>query len=195
MTKTKKAEPTAAAGDFTNLINLMSVLAEASTRMTQLTAETQSDFLDLVDGHKPEYAALQETIMRTEEALELAARQHPEWFVDAKTIKTPFGTVSFRTSTKLEIPNEELTIVLIEQRIAAEQAQAAELGAGESASAALLRQTTSLNLEALEQLEDAELQRLRIARVRNDSFRATPLKLDLGKAVKAAAGKGEGVLA
>lgn len=191
----KKSEPVItdpAKTDFANLVNLMAVFAEATTRMGELENSAQSGFIDLVDESKETYSELQQAIMEAESSLEIIARKHPEWFADSKTVKTPFGSVSFRSTTKLKVTNEELTIVLIEQRIAKE-----DLGSEEPPSAKLLRHTTALNLEALEQLSDDELSSLRVSRVTSDSFTAKPLKVDLGKAVKSAAEKTktEGVLA
>ena len=81
--------------------------------------------------------------------------------------------MSVRKTTKLEIPNEEATILLIKQRFDGEKA------------ADFVRSAEALDLEALEKLDDRELKALRIKRVTDDSISLREAKIDLGKAVKA----------
>jgi hypothetical protein len=102
---------------------------------------------------------------------------HPEWFQDKKSIKTPYGSVGFRSTTSLDVPNEEASIILIEQLCKDDE------------KAQYLRKETTLNREALELLSDAELRQFRIKRLKEESCTVKPLKLDLGKAVKEAAEK------
>jgi hypothetical protein len=97
--------------------------------------------------------------------------KHPDWFAKTKTLKTPYGTVASRTSTKLEIPSEEVTIALLEARGAEAEPY--------------LRTRKFLSVESLETLDDLELARLKLRRVTSERITVTPAKLDLGKAVKA----------
>ncbi len=166
--------------DFANLVNVMSVYAEAKARLAALENEAQSAFIDLVDERKSDYAAFQQKISETELAIEVIARANPDWFRESKTVKTPFGSVSLRKTTSLNVANEELTIVLIEQRIAEELAAQAE-----APSEAFLRTRKELDLEALEKLDDADLKRLRITRTSTENCTIKTAKVDLGKAVKA----------
>jgi hypothetical protein len=87
----------------------------------------------------------------------------------------PYGTVGFRTATKLDVPNEELTIALLERYTDAD---------------IYLRSRKFLNLEALETLSDSKLLDLKIQRITADKLTVTPAKIDLGKAVKKAAEAG-----
>ncbi len=176
-----------ASADFKNMVDLLSVFSEATNRLDELEAEVNKDQLEVVDEHKAEYAKLQEKLTEAESALELIARKHPDWFVAKKTIKTPYGAISLKDNPpKLDAPNAEVSILLIEQK--AEADEAARPGTGLSPLRRFLRQHTELNLEALAELTDGELTDLRIKRTKSDTFKVAPARLDLGKAVKEAAG-------
>lgn len=172
-----KIDSTAEAHDYKNLVDLLAVYSEASNRMLSLQAGIQEQYLELIDGAKDEYATLQSKLGDAEQALEALSVAHPEWFPEKKkSIKTPYGIVKLTATTKLDAPNEEVSILLIQQ-------------AGEEAAEKFLRIHTELNIEALEALPDAELKPFRIKRVKDQSFSVTPAKLDMGKAVKEALGE------
>lgn len=160
----------AAAAEFKNLVDLMAIISEGSARMAELENSLQQDYLDLVDARRKDYASLQFTMGQAESAIEVLARTNPSWFEKAKTVKTPYGSVSLRTSKKLDVKNEEVSIVLLEQ-----------LGQD---GLPFIRTQKALNLEALEKLDDSELERLRIRRVTTERLNIKPAKVDLGKAVK-----------
>lgn len=160
---------------YKNLIDLMAIHAEATARLEAIKAEVQSAFLDLVDEHRKEYAELQAKVTETETAIEHIARAHPTWFESARSIKTPYGQVKFHSSKKLDIPNEEASVLLIQGKCTEEEQER------------YLRIEVTLNVEALEKLTDAQLAQFRINRVANDNFSLKPGTIDLGKAVKQAA--------
>jgi hypothetical protein len=160
---------------YSNLVDLMSIHSEATSRIAELENDLQQAWLDLVDARRADYSKLQEAVATTAEGIEMIARLNPQWFTDAKTLKTPYGSVAFRTTTKLEVKNEEVTILLIQQ-----------MGVDGDI---FLRQKTELNLDALAHLDDADLKPLRVKRVTAESCTVKPSKVDLGKAVKAAAQK------
>jgi hypothetical protein len=173
--------------DFKNLVDLLAVFSEATNRLDDLSVDVNQSIIELVDEHKAEYASLQQKLVEAEGALEILARRHPDWFVAKKTIKTPYGSVSLKDNPpKLDAPNAEVSIVLIEAEIKAEEATRPGIV---SPKRKLLRQHTELNLEALGQLNDAELAAYRITRTQSDTFGVKAAKLDLGKAVKEAAAK------
>lgn len=180
--KTQKNTKNATADEATgykNLVDLMAIYNESSTRMDELENDLQMAWLDLVDARRNDYAELQEAVAGSSAAIETLATLNRQWFADSKTLKTPYGSVSFRTATKLEVKNEEVTILLIEQM-------------GEDA-AIFLRLKKELNLEAMEHLDDADLKDMRVRRVTTESCTVKAARVDLGKAVKAAAqaaGKG-----
>ena len=158
---------------YANFVNLQAVHSEASARLSEMENDLQQKWLSLVDEHRKDYARLQQAAADAEEGIEYLASVNPQWFVKARTIKTPYGKVQFRKTTKLEVKNPELSVVLLKQ-----------LGQD---SLPFLVVKEELNLEALEKLTDQELERLKIKRITTDSCTVTPIKIDLGKAVKAAA--------
>jgi Bacteriophage Mu Gam like protein len=164
--------PVADAKDFKNLVDLMAIMAEGTARMGELENGLQQDWLDLVDARRKDYAALQFALGNAEESIETLALSNPQWFEKVKTLKTPYGTVAFRRTSKLEVKNEEVSLLLLEQM-------------GEEG-LPFIRTAKALNLEILEKLDDSELKRLRIKRVSSESCTIKPTKVDLGKAVKAA---------
>jgi hypothetical protein len=176
MPKTQTDQP--ASEDFSNMVNLLAVYSEASNRLDELQALANGSLLELIDAHKTEYADLQHTLTESETALEVIALRHPEWFAkDKRSIKTPYGTVKFHASSKLEIKNEEVTLLLLD-KLAAENKQFKR--------ADYVREKEELNLEALEKLDEATLKKLRIERVPNDNFSVVAAKVNMGKAVKEA---------
>ena len=197
MTKTKLKVPSnISESDFANLVNLMSIYSAASHELAELETEINKDILEKVDEKKQRYAELQEAFSKAEEALELVALAHPEWFAVKQSLNTPYGSVKFHRSTSLEASNEEASILLIKQEIEhlAEQLLDPKLSNEKRAlleeryagikNAIRLRE--ELDLEVLAKLNDTELNRFRIVRNSQNNFSAKPLKLDMGKAVKAA---------
>lgn len=166
------------AAQYKNLIDLMAIFAEASARMGELENDLHQAWIDLVDTRRKDYASLQFTVGQTEQAIRDLAEMNPQWFAKARTLKTPYGTVGFRKGSKLEVKNEEVSIVLLEQ-----------LGQD---GLPFLKTVKTLVLEALEKLDDQELERLRIKRVETESCTIKAAKPDLGKAVAAAAKEAEG---
>lgn len=170
---TTTTTPTADPAAYKNLVDLMAIHCEATARMSELENDLQQCWLDLVDARRKDYAELQGILGNTESAIEEAAILNPQWFAKAKSLKTPYGTVAFRKASKLEVKNEEVSLLLLEQ-----------LGQD---GLPFVRTVKALNLEALEKLDDSELERLRIRRITTETCKITPAKVDLGKAVKAAA--------
>jgi len=163
------------------MVNLLAVYSEASNRLDELEASANGSLLELIDAHKTEYAQLQHTLAQTETALEVIALSHPDWFSEKRrSIKTPYGTVKFHASIKLEVKNEEVTLLLLD-KLAQENPEFKRVD--------YVRAHEELNIEALEKLDDATLKKLRIDRVPNDNFSVVAAKVDMGKAVKEAVAK------
>jgi hypothetical protein len=158
-----------------DLVDALAILSEANTRLVKLQATINDAFLDSIDEHRKEYTALQESIEKATETAITIARMHPEWFADSKTIETLYGSVQSRSTTKLEVANEAVTIQLLQQ-----------LG---PSSAPFLRTTVTLNLEALNILPDDELKRIRVERVKSESITVKTTAPKLGKSVNAATKK------
>lgn len=173
MSKTDTNKQVADAADYKNLIDLMAIYAEAVSRMDELENDLNQAWLDLVDARRKDYASLQFHIGQAETSIRDLAEMNPQWFAKARSLKTPYGTVAFRSGSKLEVKNEEASIILLEQ-----------LG---TEGLPFIKMEKKLILEALEKLSDSELERLRIKRVATESCNIKPAKIDMGKAVAAAA--------
>ena len=159
------------ATDYTELTTALEQYTSVSTALACIEAEFQNAITELIgDCFRNDFAALQAELSEVESHIETMAIRHPEWFAKTKTLKTPFGSVASRSTTKLDVPNEEATIALLELR-------------GEAAKP-FLRQRTYLSLEALEALDDGELKRLKVNRVTTDKITISAAKVDLGKALK-----------
>lgn len=160
--------------DYQQLLDNMSCLAASTIAMAELQAEVDQEMLDQNDQRRDHYADLQTSIADFTAAIERLCRSHPEWFLDSQSLKTPFGTAKFRASTALEVPDEAMSIILLEK--------AAE---NDPSLALAVKTTKALNREVLEKLDDTELKRFRIRRIDTNGFSVKPAKVDLGKAVSA----------
>lgn len=172
--------------DYKNLIDLLAVYSEVTTRLAELEVETNKAFLDLVDDTKADYATLQEALTATETALKDLALLHPEWFAgDSKTVKTPFGQVHSHKTTSHEAPDPVSAIA----RIKAAQARAIKAGNEVLATqlGALIRVEEKLNFDALGEVDVDDLARFGIVRKTEESVTIKAQKVSLGQAVKAAA--------
>jgi ribosomal protein L31 len=163
--------------EYKNLVDLQAVHAEATRQIAEITTRVQESYLEIVDGVRDEYALAQSAITETEAALEIIARKHPEWFSEKRSVKTPYGVVKFHKSTSLQIDSEELTILLIKSEFIEPDLYIVE--------------SEKLNLEALEDVPDEELKRIRVTRIVTDNFSVKAATIDLGKAVKKAEEKAE----
>lgn len=172
--------------DFQDLIDLLALYTEANNRLQALEADANAQLIDILDELRADYAKNQEALTKAETAMEEIALKNKGWFETKKTIKTPFGTVSFKSSTSLEASNEEASIVRI--RLAAEKLFPGngpeEIAAREEYFGRFIRTREALNLEALSELDDASLKTLGVKRVHSENFSAKPATIDLGKAVK-----------
>ena len=177
MTKQRRTtDEQPASPDFQEVVNLLAVFTEAANRLADIEAAANEEFAGIIDEYKKDYAQAQEASVKSEAALETICRGHPEWFVTARSIKTPYGKVQFHRGTKLVIDNEEATCRLIRATLP-------------DLAASLIRSVEEPDKEALEVLGDEQLAALMVRRVVDDSFSATPARVDFGKAVKEAAEK------
>lgn len=186
-TRTKTAKPAKTAAiveaatpispDFADVVNHLALLSETTTRLSEIEAQANAALLELVNEHKAEYAQLQEAALHAETTLETLCRKHPEWFASVRTLKTPYGKVSFRTGTSLEVKDDEATVKLLRAVL------------GETRAPDFIRSVEVPNLEALEALDDSELARFMVKRVSADKFTASPARVDFGKAISAAVAK------
>lgn len=164
---------TAQQDDYQKLTENLGRYTKLANRLAEIEAGFQLAITELIaDCYKDDFAELQSELSDVEAAIETLAIRHPEWFAKVKTIKTPFGSVASRSTTKIEVSNEEATIALLETR-------------GDEGKP-FLRERKYLSIESLEALDDGELKRLKLKRVTTEKITISPAKVDLGKAVKKA---------
>lgn len=168
--RTTEAQPDSP--EFKNVIDLLAVLTESSNRLADIEAAANEEFQEIIDEFKDDYAKAQLAATQAEAALEAACRAHPEWFTSARSIKTPWGKVSFRKTSRIEVQNEEATIRLLRHVLEPDEADD------------YITTVAKLNIEAMENLSEDVLREVMARRVNGDSFSATPAKIDFGKAVK-----------
>jgi len=162
--------------DYTKLTESLEQYTRLSNKNAEMEASFQRAITELIaECYKEDFSRLQQELADVEGRIELLAIRHPEWFAKTKTLKTPFGTVASRSTTKIEVPNEEATIALLEVR-------------GEEGEP-FLRTRKYLSIESLEALDDGELSRLKARRVTTEKITISPAKVDLGKAVQKATAK------
>lgn len=164
--------------DFRQLVGLLQIYSEASASLDAIEAQAAKEYLAVITRHKDDYACLQAVLTGTEKVAEDICRAHPEWFTEKKGLKTPFGTAKLTRTTKLEVDDEQESLLLLHR----------EAGRDKKFPVAnFVREVLALNREALEQLGDYDLQKFKVARRTEQSFTITPAKVDMGKAVKEAA--------
>lgn len=184
----KTIAPTPDSPDFLAVVNELDILSQATTGLAEIEASANGKLLELITEYKKDYAKFQLAATLAETNLEHLCRKHPEWFVSAKSITTPYGKVSFHRSTKLVIKDAEATVRLIKAQAALSQSQRAVQGTGAVFEAATYINTVEVpNVEALEKLDDHELDTFMVKRERADNFKATPTGVNFGKAVTEAA--------
>lgn len=170
-------ETVKASADFKELIELLSLVSQASNKLGTMEAETNKSVHEMLEGKMPEFTLLQGTLTEAENKIKEICVRHPGWFSVKKTLATPYGSVKSHSSTVLETENEEVSIVLLERE--------AEINK-EFKPENYIRQKKQLNLEGLESMTDTELARFRIKRVPKETINVKPAKLDMGKAVEEA---------
>lgn len=173
----KQPDPIPPSPDFQEVVNLLAVFSQAANVLRQIEADANGELLELIDELKADYAAAQEAATRAESALETVCRAHPEWFQSARSIKTPYGKVSFHKGTRIEFDNAEATCRLLRHVLEPDEADD------------YIRRVEEPDKEAMAALTDEVLKAVMARRVPEDSFSVTAAKVDFGKAVKEAAEK------
>lgn len=175
--------------DYKALVDLLSVLTEATNQMAELKLTADNALLETFDDLRPDFARLQQTITDTESALKDIALRNPAWFAERRTIKTPYGEISIRRSCALEIPNEEATIIKI--RLEAQKLypgkDPASVAERAEFTAKYIRLVEEIDKEALEKTNDIFLDLIGVKRNPKENFSCKPASVDLGRAVAAPA--------
>ena len=184
----KTIAPTPDSPDFLAVVNELDILSQATTGLAEIEASANGKLLELITEYKKDYAKFQLAATTAETSLEYLCRKHPEWFVSAKSITTPYGKVSFHRSTKLVIKDAEATLRLLLAKQALSESQHNLDGVSPVFRAApYINKIEVPNIEALEVLTDVELDEFLIKRELKDNFSATPATVNFGKAVTEAA--------
>jgi hypothetical protein len=170
---------------YQQLIAELAAYSAAKARLGKLEAQTNVAYLALVDGTQPAYVAAQETLLLAEQAIKALVARHPEWFAEAKTLKTPFGQVHSHKATSHTAAIPELSIAKI--RTARDLAQKFRAEEQSAKLDALIRVEESLNFEAMAAFTDRELLLYGIQRTTDESVTIKEAKVSLGQAIKAAA--------
>lgn len=161
--------------EYKNLIKLLSAYSTATHQLDSLKADSADCISRALRGKVDKFAKLQTAQATAEKAIREIVKAHPEWFPpERKTINTPFGSVSSRSSTKLDVEDENASVRLIQERCKRPQR------------IQFLRPKVTLNLEALEKLTDEQLAEYGIKRVTDDNLQIKPSKVNLSKLTKGA---------
>ena len=168
--------------DFKKLLALQKDHNAATAAMDALQAQLNAAHLDWLKQIVDQAVAIEGARVRIEADAEVLCRKHEgDWFKDRQSVKTPLGAAAFRRSTSLEVPSEELTMVLVDRhngrKVVGDENQT-------FVSDDYIRTVKSLNLEALGTLPDTMLSVLKITRVDTETFTLKPASVDLGKVVK-----------
>lgn len=163
--------------DFQRLVALMNSFSVASNALKLLEATVNESQMKIVTTHSKEYADLQLALADAEKELKNISQDHPEWFGDKKSIKTPFGTVKFHRSSKLVVKNKEVTLARLDVKAARDE---------KFDRSRYVRTEESINVESFEGMDDKELAYFGIERSQEENFSVKPVEMDMGKAVKEA---------
>jgi Bacteriophage Mu Gam like protein len=164
----KGGEAIQACSDYQRLVTALERFSRASAAASGVQALVDTALMGLIEKHRDAHAELASAATAAEEEVKGIARAHPEW-ADGRTIKTPFGSVQFRRTSKLVVRDEEATLRKIEEN-------KIELAPEE-----FIRVEKHPNLEALEALDDGQLRKLGVVRETSDAIVVKPAKVELGK--------------
>lgn len=165
--------------DFARLVELQQLFTESDAAFDTIQLTCDRKVAALLDTQKEGWAAAKVVRDQAEAEIKALVERHPEW-KDGETVKTPFGSVQFRGGTKIEIPNPEATIAIIDSVYSKPESPWRP--------EQLVRTIREPNLETLEALDDSELQKLGCRRVSTQSITVKRMKVDLAKASKKKSG-------
>lgn len=166
----------ASEADFQRLISLQQLFSEADAKFDRIQAKVDDLLRVSIDGEKSEYAAAKSVRDEAEAEIKVIVGRHPEW-LDGRSIKTPFGSVEFRSGSKIVVANPEATVALID---AVHGRPGSEWKPDQ-----LVRTERTPNLDALHVLTDDQLAKIGARREKTESVTVKRAKVDLGKKGKA----------
>lgn len=157
------------ANPFARLIELQTAFTEADNKLAAIEAEIQPKVAAVVESQKTAWTDARAQRDEAEREIRALAERHPEW-MDGQSIKTPFGSIQFRDSKKLEIPNPDATVALIRHLVTDEKLR--DLA---------LKVQVDPRVEVLETFETSFLAKLGVNRVATTSITVKPAKVDMAK--------------
>jgi len=160
---------------FNEFVKLQSEHSELSNQLARIETQATERYQALIDKHTALYAKLTTRLSEVEDQLIAMALAHPEWRT-GRSVKTPFGTATFKKSSKLEFASLEAVLLLIDKNVGPKSLFE---GLRAYTPENFKRVTTELNLEALEALGEFELARLGITRTVTDNVTIKPLKVSV----------------
>lgn len=163
--------------EFARLVQVQQVFAEAEANLDAIQAACDRYLTKAVDESRDAYVAAKVVRDQAEEEIRELTSRHPEW-MSGRSVKTPFGEIVLREVTKLDVPNPEATVALLEYLCAMP-------GSGMSLEQ-LVRTVREPNLEVLETLSDEVLATVGVRRVTTRHTTVKRTRVDLGKRARKA---------
>jgi hypothetical protein len=160
--------------DFARLVELQSALNQADNALAVLDASVNPRVTAIIDETRKNWSEAQFQRDEAEREIKLLVERHPEW-LDGRTIKTPFGTVSLRDTNSIEIPNPEGTISLIRQLFPKAKLDPEQF----------IATVEQPRKELLETLDVFTLADVGVRRTTTTSITVKPAKIDMAKETKA----------
>jgi hypothetical protein len=173
---------------YNQLNQLLADHSRLSAELAGIESDANLRTLRAVTPLLPTHAETKAAIGEIEGKVRAIAVANPELFPeDKKTHTTPFGAISFRTTSFLEIEDEEKAMLKIKLACEREMLRATRAGTPPLFTEdTLLRTKQECNLEALEKLDDAQLALFGIARKSEEKFSLKPLEVKADKLSKKA---------
>lgn len=173
---------------YNDLNELLAEFSELCTTLATIEAEVNLSQITAARPLLPDHANTTARIGEIEDRLRKIAQDNPELFPEPKrTHQTPFGSIAFRKSKRLEIRDKDEEKAILKVKVAcSKELKRAELKnePPRFTEETLLRKREELNLEALETFEDAELPQFGVDRVEEEKFSAKPLQVKADKLAK-----------
>jgi len=175
------------ASQYNQINELLSEYSRLNAALELAEAEIKTIQLAAAQELLPRHAAAKVALSDLEASLRKISDAHYEsLFPDAKkrTHATPFGSLEYRKSTKLEVEDEEKSMLRIKVASTNELARESEGFKPRFTAEQLIRTREELNLEALGELDDATLAMFAITRARKDNFKIVPFTMASDKPAK-----------
>ena len=168
---------------YNNLNELLAEYSELTAELSAIEAEVNKSQITAARPLLPQHANTKARLSDLESKLREIAIAFPELFPDDKrTHQTPFGSISFRSSTALDFDDEEKVMLKIKVACVKEARRSSLAGdAPAFTEETLLRTRQEPALEALEKLDDTQLALFGITRKKTDKFAVKPLEVKADK--------------